>query len=108
MVWKLGFDKDTVKPAALVPALPSVTDTSLTEIAGWGSSLLMMPVAWLSVMVALVGLVRLTKKNSFVSNVVSELTVTLTVVESRHGVMVAVPVVATKSVSEVAVSAAVA
>ena len=35
------------------------------EIAGCASSLLMMPVAWLSLIVALVGLVRLTRKNSF-------------------------------------------
>ena len=52
-----------MKVASVVPVLPSVTVTSLMLIRG--SSSRMVPTPWPSAMIALVGLLRLTKKVSF-------------------------------------------
>ena len=77
MVWLLGFDRETVNPALVVPALPSETATSLMEMVGCASSLVIVPTPWLSVIVAFVGPDRFTLKVSVGSKVVSPLTVTL-------------------------------
>ena len=95
MVWLLAFDSETVNVAAIVPALPSVTDTSLMEIVGCASSLLIVPTPWLSAIVAFVALDRFTLKVSFGSNTVSPLTVTLIGCEVWPAVNVKVPELAT-------------
>jgi hypothetical protein len=66
-----------VKVAFTVPALPSVTVTSLMEILG--SSSRMVPIPWPSAITALVALLRLTKKVSFGSPRRSPLTSTVIV-----------------------------
>ena len=59
----------------VVPLLPSVGCTLLMESAGWASSLTMVPVAWASGKDALLLMpLRLTKKFSLGSNLVSPLT----------------------------------
>ena len=57
-----------MKIALTVPALPSVTVTSLIEMVGAASSSVIVPMPWPSRMVALVGLVRFTKKVSLISS----------------------------------------
>lgn len=100
-------DRVTVKVAATVPELPSVTVTSLIEMVTMSSSV-MVPVAWLSAMVAFVGLVRLTTKVSGPSEIVSFVTGTVTVAVVRPAAIEAVPETAVKSVPDVAVAPAVA
>ena len=55
-VWPLAAHRLTVKIALTVPALPSVTVTSLIEMVGASSSSVMVPMPWPSRIVALVGL----------------------------------------------------
>ena len=54
-VWPLAATRLTVNVAATVPALPSVTVTSLIESAGGGSSSVIVPTPWPSAIVALTG-----------------------------------------------------
>ena len=75
----------TVKVAVTVPVLPSVTVTSLIESVGSGSSSVMVPTPWPSAIVALIGLVRLTKKVSLASSSRSPLTRTVTGFGSGRG-----------------------
>jgi uncharacterized membrane protein len=98
----------TVKVMLAEPALPSVSATSLMVMDDVPSSSTMVPVPWLSAMVALVGELRLTTKVSFTSSSVSPITGTLKfwVVTPALNVSVDGPV-AVKSVPEVAVPAAV-
>src|SRR5438270_210874 len=65
--------------------------TLLRVGAVFGSSLTIVPRPWLSVIVALVALDRLTKKVSSFSTVVSPLTLTVIVLEVWPGVKVSVP-----------------
>ena len=69
----------TVKTALTVPALPSVTVTSLIARLGSGSSLTMVPTPWPSTTTALTTLVTLTKKVSLGSLSRSPLTSTVKV-----------------------------
>ena len=68
-----------MKAALTVPALPSVTVTSLIESVGGGSSSVIVPTPWASAIVALAGLVRLTRNVSLVSSSRSPLTETVIV-----------------------------
>jgi hypothetical protein len=63
-------------------------------VGGKGSSLLIVPMPWPSAMVALAGLLRLTKKLSFCSKSVSPFTVTLICFEVSPGLKVTTPFVA--------------
>jgi hypothetical protein len=85
----------TVKTALVAPAFPSVIATSLTARVGAiaASSLVMVPTPCGSAIVALVGLLRLTKKPSVADARVAEIaTVTRCVVEP--GAKAAVPLAA--------------
>ena len=89
----------SVKVAGVVPALPSVTDTSLTVIVGSTgggveSSLRIVPWPCPSAIVALVGPLRLTKNVSSGSTAVSPTTGTLTVPLVWPAGMVRSPLVA--------------
>ena len=95
MVCALGADAVTVTMALALPVLPSATATSAIEKAGSTSSLVIDPVAWASVIVALAGALRLNWNVSSSSNDVSPLIVTLTTVLVAPGAKVAVPVAAT-------------
>jgi hypothetical protein len=44
----LAADSVTVKVAVVVPALPSVTETSFTDRVGAGSSSVIVPIPWAS------------------------------------------------------------
>src|SRR5437867_4453224 len=100
MVWVLAFDRLTVKAKAVVPGgvllvVPSGWATSLMERAGWVASCWMVPVPTALAIVALVGLDRLTKQDSFGSNFVSPLTVTVTGWLVSPGAIVTIPLAAT-------------
>src|SRR5437016_7814750 len=84
MVWVLAFDRLTVKGKAVVPGgvllvVPSGWATSLMESAGWVSSFWIVPVPPALAIVALVAPDRVTVKVSLGSNLVSALTVTVTI-----------------------------
>ncbi len=91
-VWSLGFERVTVNVKAVVPLLPSVTDTSAIEMTGCGSSFMIVPVApsvpqtwrW-------PGRSGSRVKVSLGSSVVSPLTGTVTVWLVTPGVKVSVP-----------------
>ena len=78
-VWPLAVDRRTVKTAFAPPLFPSVRVTSSIDRLGNGSSLLMVPTPCASAKVALVGLDRLTKKDSSASLSVSPAISTVTV-----------------------------
>src|SRR2546425_9623190 len=100
MVWVLAFDRLTVKGKAVVPGgvllvVPSGWATSLMESAGWVSSFWIVPVPTALAIVALVAPDRVTVKVSLGSNVVSPLTVTVTVLLVSPGLNVSVLLSAT-------------
>ena len=68
----------TVKLSVLVPLSPSVICASLIAKLGAVSSLVIVPCPWLSVIVALVGLLTLTMNFSWNSASVSPMTSTVT------------------------------
>src|SRR5439155_15189546 len=78
-VWPLAADRLTVKIAPFVPLFPSVTLALLRERLGNGSSSLIVPTPCAFTIVALTGLVRLTKKFSLASFRVSPTTGTVIV-----------------------------
>ena len=82
-------DRVTVKVAARVPVLPSVTVASPMLMRG--SSSTMVPTPWPSAMVAFVGVLRLTRKVSFGSPSRSPLTRTVMVLLVSPGAKVSVP-----------------
>jgi hypothetical protein len=83
----------TVKAAFVVPELPSVTVTSLIESAGSGSSSVIVPTPWLSVMVAFTAPERFRVKVSLSSSIVSPRTGTVMVPVVEPATMVSVPLV---------------
>ncbi len=86
-----------LKLNVLVPLLPSFWDTSEIEMLGRvtdPSSLVMVPTPWLSKIVALLGLVRLTTNFSSLSDLVSPLTSTVTCWLVTPGAKVSVPLLA--------------
>ena len=89
----LEADRLTVKTALPVTVFPSVTVTSLIDSVGVAaaSSFRMVPNPWLMAIVALVGLLRFTKKVSSLSASVSPLTRTVTVLLVSPGLKVSVP-----------------
>ncbi len=93
----LDGESATVKVAVDVPLSPSaIFGRSLIDSVGVGgaaSSLVIVPRPCASEMVALVGLVRLTKKDSVGSNVASPLTKTVTGFAVSPGLNVKVPLV---------------
>src|SRR5438552_457930 len=109
MVWELGLDRLTVKMALAVPLFPSITVTSLMLIDGAGSSLSMVPIPWLSAMVALVAPERVTWNLSLGLTLMSPLTWSVIVLFVWPGVIVPVTVLFRYSLSaSVAVPSAVA
>jgi hypothetical protein len=70
-VWPLAAERETVKTALVWPESPSTTATSEIWRSGWPSSSMMVPVPWASVMDALEGLDRLTRRVSLGSLIVS-------------------------------------
>ena len=74
-----------------VPALPSASDMSLIVRDGGGSSSTIVPIPWLSAIVALVGTERFTKNASSISSSTSPTTGTDTVFVTCPGVNVSVP-----------------
>src|SRR5436190_1549598 len=88
----------TVNVAVVVPLLPSVTLALLIVSAGsTTSSLTMVPTPWAPLMVAFVGLLKLTTNVSSGSTVVSPLTVTVIGCVLAPGAKVNVALFATKS-----------
>ncbi len=91
-VCPLGAESETVKPSVAVPALPSATATSSIESTGTpASSLPIVPMPWLSEIVALTGALRLTTRISSGSFFTSPFTVTLTGWVVTPGAKVSVP-----------------
>ncbi len=90
-VCPLAAESVTVKPSVVVPALPSATATSSIESVGAPSSFVIVPVPWLSRIVAFVGTLRLTRRVSFGSAFTSPFTVTLTGWVVTPGANVSVP-----------------
>jgi hypothetical protein len=88
---ELGFDSVTLNVNAVVPASPSAALKSPMLIVGCESSFTIVPTAWGSAIVANCGVVRLTKKSSFGSNLVSGFTAMVMVVVVLCGENVAVP-----------------
>ena len=80
-----------MNPAVTVPALPSVTLTSLIDSVGTASSFVIVPIPLPSAIVAFTGPLRFTPNVSFASNFVSPFTVTLTGRVAWPGVKVSVP-----------------
>ena len=60
-----------LKVKFFVPLLPSVVDTLFIEIVGFASSLVRVRIPWLSAIVAFVGVVKLIRTVSLVSNLLS-------------------------------------
>jgi hypothetical protein len=104
----LSGESETVKVAATVPPLPSVTVTSSTESEGSGSSSVIVPTPWSSAIVALDAPLRSRKKVSFASSSRSPLTSTVTVFVVSPAAKSSVPPAATKSPGATAESLAVA
>ena len=104
----LAADRVTVKVAVVVPALPSVTVTSLTDRVGAASSSVIVPRPEPSAIVAFPGLERVMPKVSSISSSTSPFTVTVNVVVVEPAETVLLPLAATKSVPAVAEPAAVA
>ena len=90
-VWELSKDSVTVKTASTVPILPSTTVTSLTESDGMPSSSVIVPAPWLSVMLALTGVLRSRVKVSEPSLTKSSTIGTEIVPESEPAGMLKVP-----------------
>src|SRR5436189_277142 len=88
----------TVNVAVVVPLLPSVTLTLLMLSAGsTASSLTIVPTPWAPLMVAFVGLLKLTTKVSSGSTVVPPFTLTAIGCVLTPGANVSVPLIPTKS-----------
>ena len=89
----LAADNVAVNVMLAVPALPSVSETSLMVSDGAVSSFTMVPAPWLSAIVALVAPERFTTYVSLFSSMRSPTIGTGTVFSTWPGVNVSVPVV---------------
>ena len=92
-VWSVVFDSDTVNVNAVVPELPSeIGVRSAIVSAGGVSSFTMVPTPRPSAIVALPGFLRLTRKVSSPSRLVSPVTSTVTVADGELAGMMSAPV----------------
>ncbi len=80
-----------MKSSFTVPALPSVTEASQTEIVGGGSSSVIVPTPWASATVAATGFVRSTVYVSLISSMVSPRTETVICFDVCPGAKLTVP-----------------
>ena len=98
-LFPLAADGETVNVAVVVPALPSVTETSFTERVGAGSLSVIVPTPWASPIWPGVPtrFVRFTTNVSFDSSEESPTTETVTTLEVAAFVSVTVPEDAVKS-----------
>ena len=86
--WPLAADSVTVNVAVVVPAFPSVTETSLTEREGAASSSVIVPRPEPSAIVAFPGLESVMPYVSLASSTVSPFTVTVNVAVVEPAAMV--------------------